>query len=88
MLDYRLSKMCYDLHTDRALADEYRAERLAVIARYQLADEVAQALCNDDVAFLARRTNGFLLRYYFLVVGMSEANFIAGLQANREPVHG
>jgi hypothetical protein len=88
MLDYRLSKMCYDLHTDRALADEYRADRLSVIARYQLAESVSAALCHDDVAYLARRTNGFLLRYYFLVVGMSETNFIAGLQANREPAHG
>ena len=49
---------------------------------------MVQALRNDDVGFLARRTNGFLLRYYFLVVGMSEQDFIAGLQANREPAHG
>ena len=88
MLEYRLSKMCYDLHTDRAVADEYRAKRLAVIARYHLADDVVQALCKDDVAFLAKRTNGFLLRYYFLVVGMSEQDFIAGLQANRDHAHG
>ena len=83
MLDYRLSKMCYELHTNPALADEYRHERAPVIARYRLAPAVVQALCDDDVAFLARRLNGFLLRYYFLVVGMGEQEFIAGLQANR-----
>ena len=88
MFDYRLSKMFYDLHTDRALADEYRARREIVIARYQLAAEVTQALGNDDVGFLARRTNGFLLRYYFLVVGMSEQDFISCLRADREHVHG
>ena len=83
MLDYRLSKMCYELHTSPALADEYRLERGPVIARYQLAPAVVQALFDNDVAFLARRLNGFLLRYYFLVVGMGEQEFIAGLQANR-----
>ena len=88
MLDYRLSKMFYDLHTDRTLADEYRARRETVIARYQLAAEVKQALCTDDVGFLARQTNGFLLRYYFLVVGMSEQDFISCLRADREHVHG
>ena len=83
MLDYRLSKLCYELHTNPALADEYRAARAPVIARYRLAPAVVQALFDNDVAFLARRLNGFLLRYYFLVVGISEQEFIAGLQANR-----
>ena len=83
MLDYRLSKLCYELHTNPALAEEYRLERAPVIARYRLAPAVAQALFDNDVAFLAHRLNGFLLRYYFLVVGMGEREFIAGLQANR-----
>lgn len=88
MLDYRLSKLCYELHTNPALADEYRAECAPVIARYRLAPAVVQALFDNDVAFLARRLNGFLLRYYFLVVGMSEQEFVAGLQANRTPSDG
>lgn len=87
MLDYRLSRMFYDLHTDRELADAFRADREAVIARYDLAGPVVAAVLRDDVAFLARRTNGFLLRYYFLVAGMSEQDFIAGLQSD-EARHG
>ena len=83
MLDYRLSKMCYDLHTNPALADEYQLERAPVIERYRLAPSVVQALCDNDVAFLALRLNGFLLRYYFLVVGMSEQDFISRLQTGR-----
>ena len=83
MLDYRLSRMFYDLHTDRSLADAYRVNREPVIAQYHLAAAVAQALQKDDVAFLARRTNGFLLRYYFLIAGMSEQDFIAGLNEKR-----
>ena len=84
MLDYRLSRLFYDLHRNRALAGEYRQDRDAVIARYEIAEPVAAALRRDDVAFLARRTNPFLLRYYFFVAGMSEADFIGGLQPNRE----
>ena len=81
MLDYRLSRMFFDLHTDHALAERYRADRAAVIAQYALAAPVTDALLRDDVGFLARRTNGFLLRYYFIVAGMSEADFIAGLRS-------
>ena len=84
MLSYRLSRLFYDLHTDRALAGEYRSNRPPVIARYDLPEPVIDALHRDDVAFLAKLTNGFLLRYYFFVIGMAEADFIAGLQVNRE----
>ena len=87
MLDYRLSRMFYDLHTDRGLAEEYRADRPVVIARYALAEPVAAAVMRDDVAYLSKRTNGFLLRYYFLVAGMSERDFITGLQG-AEKTHG
>lgn len=88
MLDYKLSRMFYDLHTNHALATEYRADREGIVERYGMSEAVARALHEDDVAFLARRTNGFLLRYYFLVVGMSEQDFINGLQANRETANG
>jgi hypothetical protein len=88
MLDYPLSRMFYDLHREPALADAYRADRNPIIARYAIAEPVADALRRDDVAFLARRTNPFLLRYYFFVTGMSEGDFIGGLQANRDVPNG
>lgn len=84
MVHYQLSRLFYDLHTDRALAGEYRLNRSAIIARYALGDEIAGALCRDDVSFLARLTNGFLLRYYFIAAEMSETDFIAGLQPQCE----
>lgn len=86
MLDYRLSRMFYDLHTDRALAAEYRADREPIMARYGISGTVADAVRADDVAFLGQRTNGFLLRYYFLVAGLSEHDFMTGLK--KEPAHG
>jgi hypothetical protein len=88
LLNYRLSRLFYDLHTDRSLAEAYRSDRGAVVARYALSDADTAALLRDDVAYLALHTNPFLLRYYFLVVGMSEAAFIGGLQAGGAAHHG
>ena len=88
MLNYAVSRLFYDLHTDRALAGDYRTNRASVIARYSLPEPVVDALRRDDVAVLAKLTNGFLMRYYFLVIGMGEADFIAGLQPNRKARRG
>lgn len=86
-LDYQLNKLFHDLHTNAALAADYRRDRQAVIARYPLAPDVIAALEGDDVAALAPLTNGFLLRYYFLVAGMPEQTFLAQLHAMK-PGHG
>lgn len=85
MLDYWLSKFFYDLNTDKALAAEYRNNRDDVMSKYPLSESVVSALRRDDVAFLAGLTDGFLLRYYFLVIGMTDRNFIDGLQPLRRP---
>ena len=84
MLDYWLSKLFYDLHTDRALAGMYSNNRDEVMSKYPLSDSVISAIMRDDVAFLAGLTNGFLLRYYFLVIGMTDEKFIEGLQHLRK----
>ena len=81
LLDYWLNKLFYDLHTSPALADEYRRDRAAVVARYPLAPPVVAALERDDVAALAPLTNGFLMRYYFFVAGLSEQEFLNQLHA-------
>jgi hypothetical protein len=62
--DYWLSKLFFDLQTPAAAA-EYRADREKVLARYPLAPEVRQAVLSSDVTYLARRTNPYLLRYFF-----------------------
>ena len=83
-LDYALSRLFYDLHTDQALAVQYRADRGSVLSLYRLSQPILEALWRDDVASLARLTNGFLLRYYFLVAGMSEHDFVAALRPLRQ----
>ncbi|MGA0023642.1 MAG: hypothetical protein ACO3F9_03235 [Burkholderiales bacterium] len=80
MRDYWLSKLFFDLQ-DPAKAAEYRAGRAQVLARYELDPQVRAAVEADDVAYLAPRVNPYLLRFYFLVAGMSEEEFLRRIRA-------
>ena len=79
MRDYGLSKLFYDLQSPAAVA-EYRAGRDQVLDRYGISTEVRKALAENDVPFLALRTNPYLLRYYFFAVGMKDDEFIRRLR--------
>lgn len=81
MTDYWLSKLFYDLNRDPALAARYRDSREAVLEQYPIAPEVRAALLADDVAALSPRVNAYLLRFYFQIRGMPEAEFIGRLHA-------
>jgi len=81
MTDYWLSKLFYDLHHDADLAKAYRGDMAAVIGRYPIKPEVRNALMDDDVAVLSPLVNAYLLRFYFQIRGMPEAEFIAKLHA-------
>jgi len=81
MRDYWLSKLFFDLQTPAAAA-EYRTGRDAVLARYPLKAEVLAAIETDDVAALAPLANAYLMRFYFLVVGMPEDEFLRRIRAS------
>jgi hypothetical protein len=88
MTDYWVSKLFFDLHQDAKLAAEYRADMAAVIDRYEIKPEHRKALLVDDVGALAPLVNAYLLRFYFAIRGMPEAEFIGrlhALQAKTEP---
>jgi len=88
MTDYWLSKLFFDLQNPEAAA-EYRADRGKVLARYTLAPDVKAAVLADDVTFLARRVNPYLLRYYFGAAGMSDEVFRRKLrEGGSEASHG
>lgn len=92
MRDYHLSKLFFDLQ-DPAVAGEFRADRAQVLARYPLKPEVRAAVEADDVAALARLVNPYLLRFYFLMAGMPEEDFLrrirsSGAPAATKPAHG
>ena len=78
MTDYWLSKLFFDLQSP-ATAAEFRAEREKVLTRYALDERVKRALVENDVPFLAARTNPYLLRYYFFATGMKDDEFIRRL---------
>jgi hypothetical protein len=80
MRDYWLSKLFFDLQTP-AVAEAFRADRGAVLARYPLKPEVRAAVEADDVAALSRLVNPYLLRFYFLVAGMPEDDFLRRIRS-------
>jgi hypothetical protein len=53
----------------------------AVLDRYEIKPEVRKAVLDDDVGAIAPLVNAYLLRFYFQVRGMPEAEFIARLNA-------
>ena len=77
--DYWLSKLFWDLQQPAAQA-EYRADRLAVLERYQLKPEIRAAVLADDVSALSRYSNAYLLRFYFFAIGMKDDEFIGQLR--------
>jgi hypothetical protein len=93
MRDYWLGKLFFDLQSSPALGEEYRSSRKKVLDRYPLKPEVRAAVERDDVPFLATRVNPYLLRFYFVVVGMPEADFLskvrkAGAETAARSSHG
>ena len=91
MTDYWVSKLFFDLQQDGKLAAEFRTDMAAVIARFEIKPEVRKALLEDDVGTIAPLVNAYLLRFYFQIRGMPEAEFIARLHAiqeRKESAHG
>ena len=79
MTDYWLSKMFFDLQSPSAAA-EYRTDPEKILSRYPVSNEVRDRVLAKDVAYLAKRTNPYLLRYFFFAVGMRDDEFIAKLR--------
>jgi len=84
MRDYWLSKLFFDLQTPAAAA-EYRADRNKFLARYPLKPEVRAAVEADDVAALSKLVNPYLLRFYFLMAGMPEDDFLRRIRSTGAP---
>ena len=89
MRDYWLSKLFFDLQ-NTSVAGEYRADRAKLLDRYPLKPEVRAAVEADDVAALSRLVNPYLLRFYFLMAGMPEEDFLRRIRATapKSATHG
>ena len=75
MTDYWLNKLFFDLQQPE-LGAQYKRDRESVLARYPLRAELRRAVLADDLAALAPHVNAYLLRFYFAICGMKDAEFI------------
>jgi hypothetical protein len=78
MRDYWLNKLFFDLQQP-AVAAEFKKNRDAVLARYPMSAELRGAVIDDDIATLASHTNAYLLRFYYAILGVKDAEFIERL---------
>ena len=78
MRDYWLNKLFFDIQQPE-LAAQYKKDREAVLSRYPLSAELRRAVLSDDLATLAPHVNAYLLRFYFAICGMKDAEFIKRL---------
>src|SRR5690349_2530417 len=76
--DYWLNKLFFDIQKPE-LAAQYKENREAVLSRYPLSAELHRAVLNDDLAALAPYVNAYLLRFYFAICGVNDAEFIRRL---------
>jgi hypothetical protein len=80
MTDYWLSKLFYDLQSPDA-TERWRKDRTAMLDLYPLSSDMRQAVLDDDIGAMAPHVNAYLLRFYCLVCGMEDEDFIARLRA-------
>ena len=78
MRDYWLNKLFFDIQQP-AVAAEYRKDRDAVLARYPMRPEMRRAVVEDDIAALAPYVNAYLLRFYYAILGVKDAEFVKRL---------
>jgi hypothetical protein len=80
MRDYWLNKLFFDLQQPAASA-EFKKDRDAVLARYPMSAKLRQAVIEDDIGALVPHTNAYLLRFYYAILGVKDAEFIERLNA-------
>ena len=78
MRDYWLNKLFFDIQQP-AVAAEYKKDRDAVLARYPMSAELRRAVVEDDIAKIAPHVNAYLLRFYYAILGVKDAEFIKRL---------
>jgi hypothetical protein len=78
--DYWLNKLFFDLQQPE-LAARFKADREGVLQSYPLRPELRAAVLADDLDVISRHANAYLLRFYFAIRGVKDAEFIARLNA-------
>jgi hypothetical protein len=78
---YALQKLIYELNRDPAVQDAYTHDREAVLTRYRLTDEEAEALRRDDIGKLyILGVNGQILMHFAAWRGLSWDEYIQAMK--------
>jgi hypothetical protein len=78
---YALQKLIYELNRDGAVQEAFTADREAVLARYRLTDEEADAIRRDDVGKLyILGVNGQILMHFAAWRGLSWDEYIGAMK--------
>jgi hypothetical protein len=78
---YALQKLIYELNRDARVQQEFSADREAVLARFRLSDEEADAVRNDDIGLLyILGVNGQILMHFAAWRGLSWDEYIQAMK--------
>lgn len=78
---YALQKLLYELNRDRRVQDEFTTDREAVLARYRLSAEEAEAIRADDVGKLyILGVNGQILMHFAAWRGRNWDEYIQAMK--------
>ena len=78
---YALQKLIYELNRDPAVQDAYTHDREAVLSRYRLTDEEAEALRRDDIGKLyILGVNGQILMHFAACRGLCWDEYIQAMK--------
>ena len=78
---YRLQKLIYELNRDAAVQQAFTADREALLSRYRLSDEEADAVRTDDVGKLyILGVNGQILMHFAAWRGFAWDEYIQAMK--------
>ncbi len=78
MRDYWLNKLFFDIQRPEVAA-EFKKDRNAVLMRYPMSAELRRAVIEDDIGKLVPHTNAYLLRFYYAILGVKDAELVKRL---------
>ena len=78
---YALQKLLYELNRDPRVQQEFVADREAVLSRFRLSDEEADAIRDDDIGLLyILGVNGQILMHFAAWRGLSWDAYIQAMK--------
>ena len=78
---YALQKLLYALNRDPRVQDDFTIDRDAVLTRYRLSDEEADAIRNDDIGKLyILGVNGQILMHFAAWRGLAWDEYIEAMK--------